>query len=225
MERRPKLVGLSTKKFVSTSYHQNLKTHPVSTSLPTIPLFFLFQSDYLSSTDTTIYGVFMFFEISVIQFKKVLNNLSAMLLKAEAFAEAKKFDSSVLAQARLAPDQFNFTRQVQIACDTAKLGVSRMTGKEAPTHPDEEKTLVELKTRIASTVAYLDTITANDFAEAGSKKITHHRWDGHLTGEDFAIQHMIPNFYFHITTAYAILRHNGVELGKKDFLGVLPFKK
>ncbi len=167
----------------------------------------------------------MFFEISVTQFKKVLNNLSSILVKAEAFAETKKFETSVLAQARLAPDQFNFTRQIQIACDTAKLGVSRMTGKEAPTHADEEKTFAELKARITSTIAYLDTITAKDFAEAGSKKITHQRWDGYLSGEDFAIQHMIPNFYFHVTTAYAILRHNGVDLGKKDFLGPMPFKK
>ena len=167
----------------------------------------------------------MFFEISVTQFKKVLNNLSAILVKAEAFAETKKFDTTVLAQSRLAPDQFNFTRQIQIACDTAKLGVSRMTGKEAPTHADEEQTFAELKARITSTIAYLDTVTAKDFAEAGSKKITHQRWDGYLSGEDFAIQHMIPNFYFHVTTAYAILRHNGVDVGKKDFLGVMPFKK
>jgi hypothetical protein len=167
----------------------------------------------------------MFFEISVTQFKKVLNNLSSILVKAEAFAETKKFETNVLAQARLAPDQFNFTRQIQIACDTAKLGVARMTGKDAPTHADEEKTFAELKARITSTIAYLDTITAKDFAEAGSKKITHQRWDGYLSGEDFAIQHMIPNFYFHVTTAYAILRHNGVDLGKKDFLGTMPFKK
>jgi hypothetical protein len=146
-------------------------------------------------------------------------------VKAEAFAETKKFETNVLAQARLAPDQFNFTRQIQIACDTAKLGVARMTGKDAPTHADEEKTFAELKARITSTIAYLDTITAKDFAEAGSKKITHQRWDGYLSGEDFAIQHMIPNFYFHVTTAYAILRHNGVDLGKKDFLGTMPFKK
>jgi hypothetical protein len=167
----------------------------------------------------------MFFEISVTQFKKVLTNLSTFLEKAEAFAETKKFDTSVLAEYRLAPDQFNFIRQVQIACDTAKLGVSRLTGKEAPTHADDEKTFAQLKARIKSTIAYLDTITAKDFAESGSKKITHQRWDGYLTGEDFAIQHMIPNFYFHTTTAYAILRHNGVDLGKKDFLGAMPFKK
>ncbi len=167
----------------------------------------------------------MFYEISIIQFKKVLNNLSAILDKAEAFAETKKFETTVLAQSRLAPDQLNFTRQIQIACDTAKLGVSRLTGKEAPTHQDDEKTFAELKTRINSTISYLDTVTAKDFAESGSKKITHQRWDGHLTGEDFAIQHMIPNFYFHVTTAYAILRHNGVDIGKKDYLGALPFKK
>ena len=167
----------------------------------------------------------MFFEISITQFKKVLNNLSTFLDKAEAFAETKKFETTVLAESRLAPDQLNFIRQVQIACDSAKLGVARLTGKEAPTHPDDEKTFADLKSRIKSTVAYLDTVTAKDFVESGSKKITHQRWDGYLTGEDFAIQHMIPNFYFHVTTAYAILRHNGVDLGKKDYLGALPFKK
>ncbi len=139
-------------------------------------------------------------------------------------AELKKFDMGVLLQARLAPDQFDFTRQVQILCDTAKLGVSRLTGKDAPLHEDTEKSLAELRSRIAATSEYLQKFTPADFEGAESEKVTHHRWNGHLTGYDFALQHMIPNFYFHFSTAYAILRHNGVEIGKKDYLGPMPFK-
>jgi len=168
----------------------------------------------------------MFYEITVTQFVKMLNNLSAIMDKAVPFAEAKKFDVDVLLNGRLAPDQFNFIRQVQIACDTAKIGASRLTGKDAPTHPDTEKTLPELKARIESTIAYLQSFTANDYVEAASRKISQPRWEGQwVTGEEFAIQHMMPNFYFHMTTAYAILRHNGVDVGKKDYLGKMPYKK
>lgn len=168
----------------------------------------------------------MLFQITVPQFIKMLGNLNAILDKAQAFADAKKIDSEVLMQSRLAPDQFNFIRQVQIACDTAKLGASRLTGKEAPTHADTEKTLPELKARIESTITYLDKFTAQDFAESATRHISQPRWEGqYLTGEEFAQQHALPNLYFHITTAYAILRHNGVEIGKKDYLGKMPYKK
>lgn len=168
----------------------------------------------------------MFYEITVTQFVKMLNNLSVILDKAAPFAEAKKFELDVLLNGRLAPDQFNLIRQVQIACDTAKIGASRLTGKDAPNHPDTEKTLPELKARIESTIAYLQTFTANDYVEAASRKISQPRWEGQwVSGEEFAIQHMMPNFYFHITTAYAILRHNGVDVGKKDYLGKMPYKK
>ncbi|MGZ3727170.1 MAG: DUF1993 domain-containing protein [Pseudobdellovibrio sp.] len=168
----------------------------------------------------------MLYQFTVPQFIKMLNNLNALLDKAAVFAETKKIDAEVLLQSRLAPDQFNFTRQVQIACDTAKLAASRLTGKEAPSHPDTEKTLPELKTRIESTIAYLQKFTAQDFAESATRHITHTRWEGqYLTGEEFAEQHALPNLYFHVTTAYSILRHNGVEIGKKDYLGKMPFKK
>jgi len=168
----------------------------------------------------------MIYQTTVPQFIKMLTNLSALLDKAAAFAETKKIDAEVLLQSRLAPDQFNFTRQVQIACDTAKLAASRLTGKEAPSHPDTEKTLAELKTRIASTITYLEKFTAQDFADSATRKITHTRWeDQYLTGEDFVQHHALPNLYFHVTTAYSILRHNGVEIGKKDYLGKMPFKK
>jgi hypothetical protein len=168
----------------------------------------------------------MFYEITVTQFTKILHNLSAIMDKAVPYAEAKKFDVDVLWQSRLAPDQFNFIRQVQIACDTAKACVARLSGQEIPNHADTEKSLPELKARIDSTVAYLQTFSPKDFVEAASRKVSQPRWEGqYLTGEEFAIQHAIPNFYFHITTAYSILRHNGVEVGKKDYLGKMPFKK
>ena len=168
----------------------------------------------------------MLYEFTTQQFMKMLRNLSSILDKAAQYAEAKKFDMDVLLQSRLAPDQFNLTKQIQIACDTAKLGSSRLTGKDAPAHADDEKTLNDLKARIDSTIAYLETFSAKDFANSATIKVSQPRWDGQfMTGEEFAGQHMLPNFYFHITTAYAILRNNGVEIGKKDYLGKMPYKR
>lgn len=167
----------------------------------------------------------MLFEITILQFSKMLRNLSLLLEKGASYAETKKFDVEVLLNSRLAPDQFHLIKQVQIACDTAKLGVSRLTGKEAPKHDDQEKTLPELQERIQSVLSYLGTYSEKDFNESLDRKISQPRWEGkYLTGKEFAIQHAIPNFYFHITTAYSILRHNGVEIGKKNYLGDMPFK-
>lgn len=168
----------------------------------------------------------MLFEITVPQFVKTLNNLIAILEKGAAYAEQKKFDTEVLLQARLAPDQFPLVRQIQIACDTAKLCTARLANSEAPNHPDTEKNLPELKTRIQSVISYLETFSSSQFAEAPARKITQPRWDGqYLTGEEYVLNHAIPNFYFHVTTAYSILRHNGVDIGKKDYLGKMPFKR
>lgn len=169
----------------------------------------------------------MLYDLTVVQFDKMLGNLSIILDKGAAFAEVKKFDVAVLLNSRLAPDQFNLIRQVQIACDTAKLGVARLTGKveSAPVHPDTETTLAELQVRIKAVRQYLAGFSAADFAGAEERKISQPRWEGkYLTGLEFAIQHAIPNIYFHVTTAYAILRHNGVDLGKKDYLGNMPYK-
>ena len=169
----------------------------------------------------------MIHSIVVLQFSKTLGNLQSMLDQAVVYAEAKKFDVEVLLQARLAPDQFSFIRQVQIACDTAKLAAARLANKEgdAPEHPDTEQTVAEIKGRINSVRTYLGGFTAADFADAAERRITQPRWKGKsLSGEQFLIQHALPNLYFHVTTAYAILRHNGVEIGKKDFLGELPYR-
>ena len=168
----------------------------------------------------------MIFELTVLQFTKMLENLTSILEKSTVHADSKKFEMDVLLQARLAPDQFNLIRQVQIACDTAKLCASRLTTKEAPIHADTEKTLSDIKLRIESTINYLKTFSPEDFKDASKRHISQPRWEGqYLTGEEFVLNHAIPNFYFHLTTAYAILRHNGVEIGKKDYLGKMPFKK
>lgn len=167
----------------------------------------------------------MIYETTVPQFSKMLKNLDGILMKAAAHADSKKFDFEVLMNSRLAPDQFHFTRQIQIACDSAKLCVARLSGREAPKHDDQEKTLSDLRKRIQETVAYMATVQSKDFAGWEEKKITQPRWEGkYLTGQEYLLQHAIPNFYFHLTTAYALLRHNGVDIGKKDYLGEMPYK-
>lgn len=167
----------------------------------------------------------MIYDLTVPQFIKTLKNLDAMLDKAAGFADSKKFEMDVLLNARLAPDQFPLTRQIQMICDTAKLGASRLTGKAAPVQEDNEKSLPDLKARIQSVVTYLETFKVEDYKNATTATITQPRWEGKtLTGLEYTIHHVIPNFYFHVTTAYSILRHNGVDVGKKDYLGQMPYK-
>lgn len=154
------------------------------------------------------------------QMKKMLGQLLEWLDMAETFSKAKTFDVNVLLEARLAPDQFAFVRQVQSACDTAKLAASRLTGRDAPVHPDTEKTVDELRARIRSVIAYLDGFTAKDYEGAASRVVATPRWEGKvMIGADYFMEHAVPNFFFHITHAYAILRHNGVDLGKRHYLG------
>lgn len=167
----------------------------------------------------------MLYDITIPQFIKMFKNLSLILDKSAAYAEAKKFDVDVLLHARLAPDQFDFIKQIQIMCDTAKFCASRLTGKDAPAHADDENSLSDLRTRIDSVVSYLKAFDRKDFAESGTKRITQPRWEGKsLSGEEYVLHHVIPNFYFHMTTAYSILRHNGVDVGKKDYLGPMPYQ-
>ena len=167
----------------------------------------------------------MLYDITVTQYSKMLDNLSRILDKAAQYAEAKKFNLDVLLNSRLAPDQFNLIRQVQITCDTAKFGAARICGKEAPSHPDTETSLAELQARIKTVQDYLASFKPEDFVGAEARHVSQPRWEGkYLTGTEFVIQHSLPNIYFHITTAYSILRHNGVDVGKKDFLGSMPLK-
>jgi uncharacterized protein len=156
------------------------------------------------------------------QMKKTLGQFNTWFDKAEAFAKEKSFDANLFVNFRLAPDQLPFVKQVQIACDTAKLGASRLTGKEAPSHADTEQTLAELRARVGSVIAYLDGYSEKDFEGTSSRSVTQPRWEGKvMTGKDYFFEHVQPNFFFHAAHTYAILRHNGVPVGKKDYLGAL----
>jgi len=159
------------------------------------------------------------------QMKKQLGQLDKWLEAAAADAKARSFDPNVFLGLRLSPDQFAFARQVQTACDTAKLAASRLTGKDAPSQPDTEQTLEELHARVRSVIAYLDTLSAKDFEGAGARVVTQPRWEGKvMSGADYFVEHAVPNFFFHLTHAYAILRHNGVNVGKRDYLGTLSLR-
>jgi hypothetical protein len=156
-----------------------------------------------------------------------LNALSAVLDKAEAFAAAKKMDAAVLLNWRLAPDMFALTRQVQIACDLAKNGAARLAGAEAPRYEDNETTMEQLKARLAKTVAYVKTLDPKKIDAAADREINFPLGPvnkGQMKGDDYLNHFVLPNFYFHLSAAYAILRHCGVEIGKQDFLGAIPIK-
>jgi hypothetical protein len=156
-----------------------------------------------------------------------LNALSAILDKAAAFAAAKKIDPSVLLNSRLAPDMFPFVRQVQIATDLAKNGAARLAGVEPPRYEDNEKTIEELKARLARTVAYIKTLDTRAIDGAADRHITFPLGPsnkGEMRGDDYLNHFVLPNVYFHLTTAYDILRHCGLEIGKQDFLGAIPMK-
>ncbi|HWM85430.1 MAG TPA: DUF1993 domain-containing protein [Kofleriaceae bacterium] len=152
-------------------------------------------------------------------FSKYLRSIERWIEKAQASAKERKFEGDVLLHARLAPDQFTFARQVQVACDAAKFAVAKLSGSEPPSHPDTEKTLDELKARIRTCLAYLETFGAERFAGSEDRQCSHPWMQGKwLRGADYVVQYAVPNFLFHVTTAYAILRHNGVPLGKTDYL-------
>jgi hypothetical protein len=153
-------------------------------------------------------------------FKTMLGNLSHFLDKGEAHAEARKFDPSVLTQYRLAPDMLPFTRQVLIACDAAKNGVARISGVEAPKFDDSETTFPQLKARIQKTLDYLASVPAGKLDGTEDRDVTFPVGGEPRTlkAEAYLKQVALPNFFFHVTMAYAILRHNGVELGKTDYL-------
>ena len=151
----------------------------------------------------------------------MLENLSHFLDKAQASADTRKFDPAVLLQSRLAPDMLPLTRQIQIACDAAKNGVARLSGADAPKFDDTESTLAELKARIDKTRAYLAAVPAAQLDGSEEKDITFPVGKDKtrtMKGEAYLKHWMLPNFFFHVTTAYAILRHNGVELGKSNYL-------
>jgi hypothetical protein len=165
----------------------------------------------------------LMYSMSVPVFTKTLGNLSAILDKAAAHAEAKKIDPAVLLASRLYPDMFPLTKQVQVACDFAKGTVARLAGEEPPKYDDNETTIEALKARIARTVDYVQGFQAARFAGAEERDVQMKIRDQTLSfkGLPYLAHMALPNFFFHATTAYDILRHNGVELGKRDFIGAI----
>lgn len=161
------------------------------------------------------------YEIAFPPALRILANLSAILDKAAAYCEARKIDPSIFLHYRLAPDMFAFPRQIQIVSDQAKGMAARLAGQEVPSYPDTESTIDELKARLAKTAAFLKTFPEAQINGSEDKEITLKLRDREikLNGRDYVLGFFMPNFYFHATTAYDILRHAGVELGKRDFLG------
>ena len=164
------------------------------------------------------------FKASVTTFEIVLNALAGVLEKGEAYAAAKKVDPSVLLGMRLAPDMFALTRQVQVACDQAVRGGSRLAGIEPPKFEDTETTFAQLKERIAKAIAFLKTLDAKAIEASGDREISFPLGPkkGQMKGDDYLNLFVMPNFYFHVTAAYAILRHAGADIGKTDFLKGIP---
>jgi hypothetical protein len=163
------------------------------------------------------------YDFSIPALTRGLTNLSAILDKAAAYAAAKKIGDTVLAQTRLIPDMHPLSRQVQIACDTAKGAAGRLAGIEVPKHEDNETTIAELQARIAKTVDFLKTVTASKFPSDDSRpieiKFPNGAWK--FTAVSYVNDFVLPNFYFHESMVYALLRKSGVEIGKGDFLGAI----
>jgi hypothetical protein len=164
------------------------------------------------------------YDATIPVFTKLLRQVDTWLDKAVASAEQRKFDPEILLASRLAPDQFSLLRQLQAACDQAKFTAAKLTGKEPPAHPDTEKTIPEVRARLKTVIDYLATFKREDFEGAAERACSHTWMQGKaLRGGDYLDHLALPNLHFHLTTAYAILRHNGVPLGKVDYLGDLPF--
>ena len=162
------------------------------------------------------------YDETIPHFTKMLRSLDKWLEKAVAHAAAKSFDPQVLLQSRLAPDQYALLRQVQAACDAAKSAAARLSAEEPPKHPDTEQTLEEIRARIQTCLSYLESKKPEQFAAAEKKIVALPFMPGKgLLGVDYARELALPNFYFHVSMAYAILRHNGVNLGKSDFISSL----
>ena len=161
------------------------------------------------------------YQASIPQFSKMLTNLSHILKKGEEFASAKSLDSKALVEGRLAPDMFPLTKQVQIACDQVKNGMARIAGVEPPKFEDDEASFADLQERIAKTITFTNNLRPEQIngTEAKEIKFSIKEWKFEFVGEQYLLTWIIPNFYFHVTTAYDILRHHGVEIGKTDYLG------
>lgn len=161
------------------------------------------------------------YQASVPPFTRMLTNLAGILEKAAAHCEAKKIDPAAMINFRLYPDMFAFAKQVQVACDHARNGVARLAGEEAPDLPKTEQTFAELIERVRQAIAYVQGFTPAQIDGSEERQISIKRGETTVTypGLDYLVNRALPNFYFHVTAAYAILRHNGVELGKRDYIG------
>jgi hypothetical protein len=161
------------------------------------------------------------YQASVPVFSRILGNLSVILDKAASFAEAKKIEPAVLINSRLAPDMFPLGRQVQIVSDTAKGTVARLADIDVPSYPDDETTFPELQARITKTLDFVNSVHATqiDGSEERTILLKMHKGDMTFLGQPYLLFFALPNFFFHVTAAYAILRHNGVDVGKMDYLG------
>ena len=162
------------------------------------------------------------YQASAPVFDKMLENLSAILGKAAAWAESRKIDQVVLLNARLAPDMFALTRQVQIACDFARGVSARLAGVDVPTNDDKEASFADLRALIARTRGFLDGLTPAQFDTSAAREIVTRPGtpkEKRFIGSAYLLSYGLPQFFFHVTTAYALLRHNGVEIGKKDYMG------
>jgi len=166
-------------------------------------------------------------QASLSSFEMSLNALSAVLDKAEAYIAAKKIDAAELLHLRLFPNMFTLARQVQVASDQAKNGSARLAGVDPPRYEDNETTIEQLKARIAKTLPFLKTLDRKQIDASADREITFPispTNKGHMSGADYLNHFVLPNFHFHVTAAYAILRHIGVDIGKRDFLGAIPVK-
>ncbi len=162
---------------------------------------------------------------TIFQFKKMLQNLEVLMAKAAAFSDNKKFDVNVLVGYRLAPDMYPFSRQVQSTCDAAKFAAAYLSEKTPPSHEDKEVTWNELRERVQKVVSYLQEFKESDFKNAESVQVKPRWAQGQgLSGASYLQEVAIPNFYFHMMTSYAILRHAGVDIGKQDYLGKVDLK-
>jgi uncharacterized protein len=170
---------------------------------------------------------FSLYQASIPVFTTGLNALSAILDKAEAYLAAGKRDPGTLLHSRLAPDMFDFTRQVQVVTDQARRGAARLAGAEAPSYEDNETTLAQLKARLAKTIAFLKTLDGKAIDASTDREVTFPIGggrSGQMKGSDYLNHFLLPNYYFHLTTAYDLVRHAGVEIGKRDFIGTIPLK-
>ena len=163
------------------------------------------------------------YDVSIPALERGLNSLAEIIAKAAAHAEAKKIEPAALLHARLFPDMFHFTRQVQIVCDTAKGAAGRLAGKEVPKHEDTEASFADLQARVAKTLEFVRSVKPADLANAESREIVLKFPSNTLTftGLTYLTSFVLPNFYFHISMAYALLRHNGLDVAKRDYLGAI----